>query len=186
MALYYRVLGLVAALNSVLECITLYHIRLNWMVLCMLVLISAGGGELLGNPQSSGMLESLQAPPLLLLIAPLVVLGLFVVCIMKRNLIFRATTSIVTDGSTPLGGSEEGRGYLAPQVSGWFHRGGTVLRPEWLANGIYAILRANDPHHDHPHAPDATLTSGRLGPIYTGFGTREGERNRNRSDRSLS
>jgi internalin A len=44
----------------------------------------------------------------------------------------------------------------------------TVLRPDWLANGIYAILRANDPHHDQPHAPDATLTSTLLGPIYAG------------------
>jgi Leucine-rich repeat (LRR) protein len=44
----------------------------------------------------------------------------------------------------------------------------TVLRPDWLANGIYAILRANDPHHEQPHAPDATLTSMRLGPIYAG------------------
>ena len=44
----------------------------------------------------------------------------------------------------------------------------TVLRPDWLANGIYAILRANDPHHAQPHAPDATLTAARLGPIYAG------------------
>ena len=44
----------------------------------------------------------------------------------------------------------------------------TVLRPDWLANGIYAILRANDPHHHQPNAPDATLTSTRLGPIYAG------------------
>jgi internalin A len=44
----------------------------------------------------------------------------------------------------------------------------TVLRPEWLANGIYAILRANDPHHDVPLAPDATLSVKQLGPIYAG------------------
>lgn len=44
----------------------------------------------------------------------------------------------------------------------------TVLRPEWLANGIYALLRANDPHHGQPHAPDATLTAERLGQIYAG------------------
>jgi internalin A len=44
----------------------------------------------------------------------------------------------------------------------------TVLRPDWLANGIYAILRANDPYHDAPLAPDATLTAERLGPIYAG------------------
>ncbi len=42
----------------------------------------------------------------------------------------------------------------------------TVLRPDWLANGIYAILRANDSHHDRQHAPEATLTVGSLGPIY--------------------
>ena len=43
-----------------------------------------------------------------------------------------------------------------------------MLRPDWLANGIYAILRANDPHHDQPYAQDATLTAERLGPIYAG------------------
>ena len=29
----------------------------------------------------------------------------------------------------------------------------TVLRPDWLANGIYAILRANDVRHGGPLAP---------------------------------
>jgi internalin A len=42
----------------------------------------------------------------------------------------------------------------------------TVLRPDWLANGIYAILRANDSHHDQHYAPDAMLTVESLGPIY--------------------
>ncbi len=42
----------------------------------------------------------------------------------------------------------------------------TVLRPEWLANGIYAILRANDSAHDQHYAPDAMLTEEQLGPIY--------------------
>ena len=28
----------------------------------------------------------------------------------------------------------------------------TVLRPDWLANGIYAILRANDTRHEKPLA----------------------------------
>jgi len=44
----------------------------------------------------------------------------------------------------------------------------TVLRPVWLANGIYAILRANDPHHHRPLAPDATLSAAQLGPVYAG------------------
>ena len=42
----------------------------------------------------------------------------------------------------------------------------TVLRPDWLANGIYAILRANDSAHDRHYAPDAMLTAESLGPIY--------------------
>ncbi len=44
----------------------------------------------------------------------------------------------------------------------------TVLQPEWLANGIYAILRANDSHHERKFAPDAMLTVDSLGPIYKG------------------
>jgi internalin A len=44
----------------------------------------------------------------------------------------------------------------------------TVLRPEWLANGIYAVLRANDSHHENPLAPDAMLSADSLGTIYAG------------------
>ncbi|QUY41229.1 COR domain-containing protein [Acaryochloris marina] len=44
----------------------------------------------------------------------------------------------------------------------------TVLRPDWLANGIYALLRANDAHHEQPFAPNAELTANQLGPIYEG------------------
>jgi hypothetical protein len=32
----------------------------------------------------------------------------------------------------------------------------TVLRPDWLANGIYAILRANDTRHDKPLAREGS------------------------------
>lgn len=44
----------------------------------------------------------------------------------------------------------------------------TVLRPDWLANGIYAILRANDSHHAQPLAPNATIKENSLGEIYAG------------------
>ncbi len=42
----------------------------------------------------------------------------------------------------------------------------TVLRPDWLANGIFAILRANDPRHGRHLAPGAMLTAESLGGIY--------------------
>jgi internalin A len=42
----------------------------------------------------------------------------------------------------------------------------TVLRPDWLANGIYAILRANDTRHQKPLARDGIVTPESLGPIY--------------------
>jgi internalin A len=42
----------------------------------------------------------------------------------------------------------------------------TVLRPGWLANGIYAILRANDQRHEEPLAPDGIVTPQSLGRIY--------------------
>jgi internalin A len=43
----------------------------------------------------------------------------------------------------------------------------TVLRPDWLANGIYAILRANEARHEKPLAPEGIVTPERLGPIYS-------------------
>jgi internalin A len=42
----------------------------------------------------------------------------------------------------------------------------TVLRPDWLANGIYAILRANDSRHEEPLAPEGIVTPESLGRIY--------------------
>jgi internalin A len=42
----------------------------------------------------------------------------------------------------------------------------TVLRPDWLANGIYAVLRANLFLPGKALAPDAVLTAGKLGEIY--------------------
>ncbi|HEX3144747.1 MAG TPA: leucine-rich repeat domain-containing protein [Pyrinomonadaceae bacterium] len=42
----------------------------------------------------------------------------------------------------------------------------TVLRPDWLANGIYAILRANLLVPGKALAPDAVLTAEKLGEIY--------------------
>ena len=42
----------------------------------------------------------------------------------------------------------------------------TVLRPDWLADGIYALLRANDTRHPHPLAPDGRMTLGRMPAIY--------------------
>lgn len=42
----------------------------------------------------------------------------------------------------------------------------TVLRPDWLANGIYAVLRANLFVPGQPLAPDAVLTRETLGKIY--------------------
>ena len=42
----------------------------------------------------------------------------------------------------------------------------TVLRPDWLANGIYAVLRANLFVPGRPLASDAVLTPEKLGEIY--------------------
>ena len=43
----------------------------------------------------------------------------------------------------------------------------TVLRPDWLANGIYAILRANDTRHEKPLAREGIVTEESLGRIYS-------------------
>src|ERR1700738_3442147 len=43
----------------------------------------------------------------------------------------------------------------------------TVLRPDWLANGIYAILRANDTRHEKPLAREGIITPESLGRIYS-------------------
>jgi small GTP-binding protein len=45
-------------------------------------------------------------------------------------------------------------------------RSTTVLRPDWLANGIYGLLRANDPRLHARLAPDAILTTDRVGLVF--------------------
>jgi GTPase SAR1 family protein len=42
----------------------------------------------------------------------------------------------------------------------------TVLRPDWLANGIYAIPRANDTRYEEPLAREGIVTLESLGLIY--------------------
>ncbi len=42
----------------------------------------------------------------------------------------------------------------------------TVLRPDWLADGIYALLRANDTRHPHPLARDGRMMLTRMPAIY--------------------
>lgn len=43
----------------------------------------------------------------------------------------------------------------------------TILRPDWLANGIYALLRANLLLPGHPLVPNGVLTREKLGEIYS-------------------
>jgi internalin A len=66
------------------------------------------------------------------------------------------------------------------ELAGWLHdlgvalnygrdprlRDTTVLRPDWLANGIYAVLRANDARHEKPLARDGIVTPESFGRIY--------------------
>ena len=42
----------------------------------------------------------------------------------------------------------------------------TVLRPDWLADGIYGLLRANDTRHPSPLAPDGRINLARMPAIY--------------------
>ena len=42
----------------------------------------------------------------------------------------------------------------------------TVLRPDWLADGIYALLRANDTRHTAPLAPDGRIKLEAMPAIY--------------------
>lgn len=42
----------------------------------------------------------------------------------------------------------------------------SVLRPDWLANGIYALLRANDHRHEELLAPEAIIRARDMAAIY--------------------
>jgi hypothetical protein len=91
-------------------------------------------------------------------------------------------TNYLDYGAFSTGCAERGEGDAAKQaeVAALMHdlgvamnyarderlRDTTVLRPDWLANGIYGVLRANLFLPGRPLAPDAVLTEEKLGEIY--------------------
>ena len=124
MALYYRVLGLAAVVNSVLGAIRIYHIPLNWLVLALLGWIIADGATRLGEKEPGGLFTHLPGPPVARVIVTSCAVILLVDCMIRKNLVFRSTASPMTGVATSSAANQEGPVPIDLRVSGRFGRGG--------------------------------------------------------------
>jgi hypothetical protein len=128
MALYDRMLGMVAAFNANLGAIRLlHHIPLSGLVLVLLVVVFVDGIERIGGPKPGGPSALVVAIPILEVVLPPSALGLSLICLMRRNLIFRPTDRHITHGAI---GSEGDRRQVDLRASGRFRR--AVGQTLWL------------------------------------------------------
>jgi hypothetical protein len=128
MSLFDRMLGVVAAINATRGAGLLQHyIPLNGLVLVLLVVAFVDGVDRIRGPQPAGPSALVRAIPILEVVLPPSALGLSLVCLMRRNLIFRPTERHLTREAT---GSEGDRRKADLRASGWFRRG--VETPVWL------------------------------------------------------
>jgi hypothetical protein len=128
MALFDRMLGMVAAINATRGAGLLHrYIPLNGLILVLLVVAFVDGFDRIRGPQPAGTSALVLAIPILEVVFPPSIVGLSLICLMRRNLIFRATDRHLTSGST---GSEGDRRRAGLRASGWFHRDGS--QAVWL------------------------------------------------------
>jgi hypothetical protein len=122
MGLYYRALGVMAATNHVLGSIRLYHIALNWLAVASLVWVFVDGAGRLGEPMPGGVFGEHRAPVMAAVALSACGLILLAVCMWRRNLIFRTTTSW-TQSAAPAAGGRDGGETIDLRATGRFHRG---------------------------------------------------------------
>lgn len=134
MALDDRTLGMVAAINAKLTAIRLlHHIPLDGLVVVLLMLVFADGVDRIWGPKPAGPATVVLAIPIVEAVLPASALGLSLVCLMRRNLIFRPTDSHIARGAT---GPEGDARKLDLRASGWFRRG--VGQTVWLRESTAA------------------------------------------------
>jgi hypothetical protein len=128
MALIDRILGTVAAVNATRGAgLVNRYIPLNGLVLVLLVVAFVDGFDRIRGPQPAGTSALVRAIPILEIVLPPSLLGPSVICLMRRNLIFRPTDRHLTRRAT---GSGADRRKVDLRVSGWFRRDGS--RSVWI------------------------------------------------------
>jgi hypothetical protein len=128
MALFNRMLGMVAAINAKLDGIRLLQrFPLSALVLVLLLLALADGIDRIVGPQPGGPSALAQAMPILEVVLPATAVGLSLICLRRGNLVYRPTDRHLMRGAA---GSDGDRRRVDLRVSGWFRRG--VGQALWL------------------------------------------------------
>ena len=130
MALLYRLLGMTAAVNSVLGAIRLHHIPLNWLAMAALAVAGAVQAVGFGPDRAGGVFADPQAGPISKVVLCALILVLLAICLVERNVIFRRTDSVGGGGTLAVADAKGRDPFVAPRASGYFRRrsGGTL----WL------------------------------------------------------
>jgi hypothetical protein len=124
MSLLYRTLGITALVNEILGSIRLNHIRLNWIGLAVLPVLFADGYIQLGSPRLTWHFLHPLVPPILEMAFATLALVLVLICMARRNTIFRPTTLAVGDGAISRQAVLAQAQAVDVQVTARFDRGG--------------------------------------------------------------
>ena len=127
MGLLYRLLGLVSAVNAVLGAIRIYWLRLNWIALALLVWASFDAARQLAELRPAWVLARDQIVPIARMTLSTAALVLFVVCLMRQNIIFRVAALPLANGSMVRADSDGRRWATDLRFSGKVRRGGASL-----------------------------------------------------------
>jgi hypothetical protein len=129
MSFYYRMLGLAAALNAILGAIRLHHIPLNLLVMGLLALATVGQAVGFGPNGAGGAFSNPEAGTILRVALCASIFVLLVICLVRKNVIFRPMDSLRGSGTVALGDGEGVGRIVAPRASGVFRRdSGQMLR----------------------------------------------------------
>jgi hypothetical protein len=129
MSLYYRFLGLAAALNAILGAIRLHHIPLNWLVMGLLALATVGQAVGFGPNGAGGAFADPEAGRILRIALCALMFVLLVIVLVRRNVIFRPLDSLRGSGAVALADVEGVGRIVAPRASAVFRRdSGQTLR----------------------------------------------------------
>jgi len=123
MGLFYRLLGLVSVVNAVLGAVRIYWLPLNWIALAVLVWHSFDAVRQLSEVTPAGALAREQILPIARITLSTAALALFVICMMRRNIIFRLAAWPLRNGSRPRALGEEPRRAADLRITGKVRRG---------------------------------------------------------------
>jgi hypothetical protein len=124
MSLLYRALGITALVNEILAAISFYHIRLNWILLAVLAILFGDGAAQLGSPRLTWhFLHPLVSPILEMSFSALAIV-LLLICMTRRNTVFRPTAFVVGDGAISRTAGAGQYQEFDLRVTAQFERGG--------------------------------------------------------------